>query len=265
MSAFAGVQLIVTDLDRTLIQSGRHISRRVADALNACREKGIVVAYATARPARAAFSLHPAYRPDYILANNGATLCDGVGNVLEEQPIPSELLGELLPSLCAHPAVTGITLEMGDCLYTSTTDWASWPDVDHWNPKHHTFATLPQGQCPKISVECGDAISLATLLAPYPQLRKYSNAGEHWHQITHKDTSKAEGIRQLAKRMAFPLAEVAAFGDDENDTEMLRISGIGVAVADALPAVRRAAKYICPSAKEDGVAQWIEQNVLHRK
>jgi hydroxymethylpyrimidine pyrophosphatase-like HAD family hydrolase len=49
-----------------------------------------------------------------------------------------------------------------------------------------------------------------------------------------------------------------AFGDGENDVELLEWSGYGVAVANAHRRVLEVADYVCPSAEEEGVAQVIE-------
>ncbi len=55
---------------------------------------------------------------------------------------------------------------------------------------------------------------------------------------------------------------VVAFGDDINDQEMVKNSGIGVAVANAIDEVKAVADYICDSNDNDGVAKWLEKNVL---
>jgi hydroxymethylpyrimidine pyrophosphatase-like HAD family hydrolase len=49
-----------------------------------------------------------------------------------------------------------------------------------------------------------------------------------------------------------------AFGDGENDLELLDWAGYGVAVENAHPAVKARADFVCPSAEEEGVAQVIE-------
>jgi hydroxymethylpyrimidine pyrophosphatase-like HAD family hydrolase len=55
---------------------------------------------------------------------------------------------------------------------------------------------------------------------------------------------------------------IAAFGDDHNDVEMLRRCGFGVAVANAIEEAKAAAGCICGTNDNDGVANWIEERVL---
>ena len=57
-------------------------------------------------------------------------------------------------------------------------------------------------------------------------------------------------------------SETIYFGDDNDDIEPIRMCGIGVAVANAIDAVISEADYVADSNDEDGVAHFIEENVL---
>lgn len=52
------------------------------------------------------------------------------------------------------------------------------------------------------------------------------------------------------------------FGDDNDDIEPLKKCGIGVAVANAIDAVKDAAAVVAESNDEDGVARYIEREIL---
>jgi len=52
------------------------------------------------------------------------------------------------------------------------------------------------------------------------------------------------------------------FGDDNDDIEPVQNCGMGVAVANAIPAVLSAAKHMAKSNDEDGVACFIEEHIL---
>ena len=66
--------------------------------------------------------------------------------------------------------------------------------------------------------------------------------------------------RQVFKRV--DINSFVAFGDDVNDIDMVQRCGIGVAVSNAIDAVKEVADYICDSNDDDGVAKWIELNLL---
>ena len=61
-----------------------------------------------------------------------------------------------------------------------------------------------------------------------------------------------------AARMGFTSAQTVAFGDGENDIELVEWADYGVAVENAHPRVKAVADWICPSAEDEGVAQVIE-------
>lgn len=65
--------------------------------------------------------------------------------------------------------------------------------------------------------------------------------------------SKAEGIRDVAERLEIKRNEVICFGDGENDIEMLKYAGLGVAMGDATDRVKEAADLVTKSAEEDGI------------
>jgi len=70
--------------------------------------------------------------------------------------------------------------------------------------------------------------------------------------------TKAAGLGFLAEHLGFTSERSVAFGDGENDVELLEWAGFGVAVANAHPRVLEAADWVCPSAEDEGVAQVVE-------
>lgn len=85
--------------------------------------------------------------------------------------------------------------------------------------------------------------------------------GSLW-MLMNPQANKEHALSILADRMSTPLPRTVSFGDDLVDIAMLRESGRGVAVANANPDVLKIADEICPSNNDDGVAQWVENNLL---
>ena len=76
------------------------------------------------------------------------------------------------------------------------------------------------------------------------------------------DYNKMNAIEIISKDQNIPLSEIAAFGDGLYDIEMIKNCGTGVAMENAEHAVKMASKDICGNNNEDGVAKWIERNIL---
>jgi hydroxymethylpyrimidine pyrophosphatase-like HAD family hydrolase len=78
-------------------------------------------------------------------------------------------------------------------------------------------------------------------------------------QILANNADKTHALRYLATHLGMDMADVIAIGDDINDVDMIRDAGLGIAVANAVPAVKAVAKRITLSNDEDGVAVIIEE------
>lgn len=98
------------------------------------------------------------------------------------------------------------------------------------------------------------------------QLHLYRSK-DTYTEISPKGISKKTALELLLKAR-FPevkMSQVVAFGDNYNDIELLAGVGYGVAVENARTEALSAAKYSTLHHKEDGVADWLEKNLLNKK
>jgi hydroxymethylpyrimidine pyrophosphatase-like HAD family hydrolase len=77
-------------------------------------------------------------------------------------------------------------------------------------------------------------------------------------EFASPSVTKATGIAFVAERLGFARERTVAFGDGENDVELLDWAGYAVAVANAHERVLAVADLVCPPPDEEGVAQVIE-------
>jgi hydroxymethylpyrimidine pyrophosphatase-like HAD family hydrolase len=90
---------------------------------------------------------------------------------------------------------------------------------------------------------------------------------EHWGEfvecaVLSREASKQNALARLCADFQIPAEAVLAVGDSRNDVPMLRWAGVGVAMANALPEVREAVRYVSASNERDGVALAIERFAL---
>nr|WP_263849685.1 HAD family hydrolase [Lacticaseibacillus camelliae] len=76
-------------------------------------------------------------------------------------------------------------------------------------------------------------------------------------ELIPKHVDKANAITELQAKLGIPPARTIAFGDGNNDIGMLQSAGISVAMGNAVPAVKAAAKYETGPNTEDGLAQFL--------
>nr|WP_291234665.1 Cof-type HAD-IIB family hydrolase [Frisingicoccus sp.] len=78
-------------------------------------------------------------------------------------------------------------------------------------------------------------------------------------EISHGDVCKYAALKWLAKKLNICPEEIIAFGDGENDLEMIQYAGIGVAMENGIERLKKTADRVAPSCDEDGVARVLEE------
>lgn len=80
----------------------------------------------------------------------------------------------------------------------------------------------------------------------------------HFLELASPRVSKGTGLAFVAEHLGFGAEETVAFGDGENDIELLEWAGFGIAVDNADDLLKARADWVCPGVAEQGVAQLIE-------
>ncbi len=82
-----------------------------------------------------------------------------------------------------------------------------------------------------------------------------------WHviEIVKNGLSKAVGIDKVAKDLGIPKQRIIAFGDEDNDLEMIDYAGTGVAMGNGIEQLKSVANHITLSNEEDGIAIFLEE------
>jgi len=251
------IKMIVTDLDRTLLKDDKTVSNYTLHVLEKLRERGIPFVIATARPIRTVREPLGFLRFDAAVYHNGAVIMAG-DSLLAKYGIasPTSIIAALLKD---RPEIN-ISVESNDRMYSNMSAEELWPGVQYTMTVdfHETAGMIAD----KILLEANSPEEMAEL-EPYVPAEAYLQLSENSvAMMMDRQATKLNGVRILAAHYGVGLEEIAAFGDDYNDIDMLTACGVGVAVENALPEVKNAANIICGSNQEDGVARWIAENIL---
>ena len=76
---------------------------------------------------------------------------------------------------------------------------------------------------------------------------------------------KGWGLRSLMERWKIEVHQIMAFGDSENDIEMLELAGVSYAMENGDERVKKVADYLAPANTEAGVLQVLEQYLEEEK
>ena len=253
------IKLIVTDLDRTLLRTDKSISDYTISVFEKCKEKGIMTAIATARSETAARRYIEWINPDMVLSCGGA-LARLDDRIIYKSILPAVVSDQLICELLYHPNVGDLTVDTDNGYYVSYSEPADHPDYIHGI--YNDFKTPLGKDVYKITVEIFDDNTANYFADKYKKCSMIRFSGESWCRFANKNADKAIALRQTIGQMNISVSEAVVFGDDFNDIDMLRECGIGVAVDNAIAEAKDAANFICNSNDNDGVAAWIEKNIL---
>ena len=101
-------------------------------------------------------------------------------------------------------------------------------------------------------VQHGDEKTVREWIPSGCRLARWSDKGL---DLLPLEGGKARGIREILKREGIMPKEIIAFGDGENDLDMLKLAGIGVAMGNAGESVRKASDYVTADVNDDGIGK----------
>jgi Cof subfamily protein (haloacid dehalogenase superfamily) len=236
---------------------------RTLAALSRARDEGLHVIVATGRMVQSARRvLEPAGSTDPLVCYQGAAVIAADGTWLLHEPIPLLLAREAIEAVQAEGY--GLNIYVDDELYVSEVTPEAERYATFQGIELHTVGSVLDwlDRPPTKLVVIGDPDALDELGV---RMREQF-AGRLWVtkslpfflEFANEGVSKASGMGFLVERLGFSRERTVAFGDGENDLDLIEWGGFGVAVENAVPGVKAIADWVCPPAAEEGVAQVIE-------
>ena len=274
----AEIKIIALDLDGTLLDSEKRLSEVNRDALARAAEKGVLIVPTTGR----FFGMMPPAVRDlpfvrYAITINGAQVYDReTDTAIVKDEIPLDMALGVMETLDRYDVIYDCYRQnwgwMTAALQEKAADYATnehylkmvrefrrpVPDL-----KAHLRETADEGDVQKVmlfatnrekstAIDCLRKLS-DEIAARFPEIKVTSST---WNNIelNIRTAHKGNALKRFAEHLGFTLGNCMAFGDGMNDFTMVEAAGVGVAMANAEPEVKRVAKVVTVSNDEDGVA-----------
>lgn len=267
------IGLIALDLDKTLLSS-KGLTENTKICLEEAISRGIQVVIATGRPFSALpESLYGINGLDYVITSNGAHIVD----LRSGQFIYSDYLSSEASSWCLKCfRDLGFPVEVfsGGKAYTDTVRYEKCrkgikviegaeyvlrtriPVDDIWNTWNDHINEIENINI--IFEDQEDKRRIRDYLISNEDIGFTVTSSTSYNlEIGGENTSKANALKEFSSISGIPLSGVMSFGDSPNDIAMIRESGFGVAMENALPEVKDAADHVTASNDDDGVARAI--------
>ncbi len=251
------IRLVASDLDDTLVGKDKSISAYTREVFARCRAQGIVTVIATARLLASTQKEQEILQPDIRIVSGGGMTLRGDKALFFQGMGKAETSGLLL--LLQEAGAQGILAGCRNRMYTNSTHFAASPTL-HKALLHDFKEPVPEEAC-QIFFRLPDEGAAEEIKKGFSHL-EWTKYRDGTYGVMAKGVSKAQALKKAARWCKIEMEQVAAFGDDEGDCEMLRQCGMGVAVENALPCVKEAASYITKSNEEDGVAWFVDKYIL---
>lgn len=269
--------LIVADLDGTMLHDAdafenRFLTQQTIDAVSEVKRKTRVpFAIITARPVCAALNIIKSLNADVCAYLNGA-LIDFDANNSSESVLTSQNQSDsvvrfgfsskracevCLSLLCAIP-ILRIGIVMNDIRYTNFDLHTLWKSS---NFIRTDFRDIPDGIADKIIIVPRDSEKLRLQSALPDDFSLHISEDVLW-MLTNPLANKGHALNVICDRLGVQPSRTVVFGDDIIDIDMFRAGGYGVAVSNSNPRLLAIADEVCASNNDDGVASWLQNELL---
>jgi Cof subfamily protein (haloacid dehalogenase superfamily) len=207
-------------------------------------------------------ALAPVGLDDPLICYQGAVVAGADGTWLRHEPIPLERAREAIAALAEEGYSPNVYV--GDELYVAaeTPEARRYAELNRigFTVVGDLLAWLPEPPTKLVAV--GDPAALDALepriKALFGDRLHVSKSLPFFLEFAKAGVTKGDGLDFLAARLGFTPAQTVAFGDGENDVELVAWGGFGVAVDNAHDRVKAVADWVCPPAAEEGVAQVLD-------
>lgn len=269
------IRVIIMDIDGTLVNSKRELPPGNRDALLKAQKCGAILVLASGRPTVGLLDLARQLEMDkhhgLLVSYNGSRVVDcETMEVLFDQPMTVEDGKAVLEHIKKFDRARPI-VDKGE--YMVVTDVYD-SDIDFNGGRFNVIQYEARGNHYKL-YEVDDMVEFAdfpinkiltfsdpeylqehyeAMMEPFKDTLSCMFTSPFYFEYTAKGIDKAKALEEVLLPMGYKVEEMIAFGDGHNDESMVRFAGTGVAMANAVQALKDMADDVTLTNDEDGVA-----------
>jgi len=262
------ISLVLADVDGTLVNEQKVLTKRAQAAVQRLHETGILFAITSGRPPRGMAMLLDDLRLDTpIAAFNGGLFVTPQLAIIDQKTLPDEIAAQAIKLIRAY----GL-----DAWIYRGNDWLiANADAPHVAREAWTVQFKPTivadvgeklGQIAKIVGISDDDDKVrrceAEAQTTFGQRATANRSHPSYLDNTHKDANKGAVVEFLSRHLKVPAAEIATIGDQPNDVLMFRRSCFSIAMGNASDQVKEQASVTTDSYNDEGFAKAMEHFIL---
>lgn len=244
-------KIVFFDVDGTITNhEDGSIPRSTIEAIKALKNKGVKVVAATGRPLSMCKELQELGIETYITANGGYV--KHLQKIIHKVPMDKSTIREVMEF--AKLENNGLSFYTEEFSMNGITDKEILSALKE---------TLSLNEYPEINdLIHNEDVFLLCLFANDEAVEKYKLKFPHltfkrWHpyvlNVLQEDISKSLAIIKTLDFFGIDKSEAIAFGDGENDIDMLELVGLGIAMGNGNQRLKKVADFVTKPSSEDGI------------
>lgn len=258
-------KIIAVDLDGTLLNSNKKCSPDTRSYLKSLKQQGYIIVIATGRILNSAKgAIEEGDFVNYIISDAGATIYNNdTGKIEKRSTINKEYIEKILSmfdnnwekmAICNHDYYNIYTMEN----YSYQKYDKKIEDKEKFlqecnNITHMNISLKDFSKIQPLKKEISKMVPELNFT-----IMQDSFSDRQWVEIFNKGVSKYDAIKEIARIEKISNNDIICFGDGLNDVDMIKRSGVGVAMGNALPQVKESADFVTLSNDENGVEFFLE-------
>lgn len=266
-------KVIVMDVDGTLTNKEKKMTQKTKEALMKAQKQGMTLVLASGRPTNGLQCLVKELEMDQyqglLVSYNGSQVIDLTTNdVLFNQPLS---VAEI-KSILKHLKQFNITpmIDDGTHLYVENVEGYL---VDY-ETKGNQFVLKQVDDLESfVNFECSKILTsgmpeymeeiFEEMKAPFNEELSCMFTAPFYVEYTAQGIDKAKALESVLSHLGYHKDEMIAFGDGHNDTSMIEFAGLGIAMGNAVDALKERSNFVTLSNDEDGIAYALEKFCTH--
>ncbi|MCZ8531742.1 Cof-type HAD-IIB family hydrolase [Psychrobacillus psychrodurans] len=256
--------LIVLDLDGTLLTDEKVISAKTKNILQQAKNEGHEVMIATGRPYRSSEMYYKELGLTTPIVNfNGAFVHHPRNSSWKtlHTPIDLKVVKQVVEAVESY-SIKNMLAEVLDDVYLHYHDEKILSAFSLGNPQVTTgdLKSLLKTDPTSLLIHAEeDSVDLVRqhLRDVHAEVIDHRRWGAPWDviEIVKHGLNKAVGLSHVSEYLNIPQERIIAFGDEDNDLEMIEYAGVGVAMGNAISPLKNIANEVTLSNNEDGIAE----------
>ena len=257
------MKIFASDIDGTFIERGKKPSKRTREAFKLLQDKGYLVVGASGRVSSSTKNVFESVGVEntYIIANNGSIILDKSGEVIFEKTIEKSALKKLLEIADKHNVEARMYDK--DTLYAKTFEESKVRHLYLGDGKYSVNFVTDENI---LDIVLADDKKILKMFM-YVDYREYHElyedlksvegiqvniSGETCIDCVAQGISKGNALKYLAEMLGVDMADTVAIGDQDNDLEMIKFAGTGIAMGNAIDTVKEAATFVTDRVENEG-------------